>query len=29
MDIVLFAAFPYVAVIVFVIGTIWRYQTGF
>jgi len=29
MDIVLFGAFPYVAVVVFVIGTIWRYQTGF
>jgi len=29
MDILLFGAFPYVAVIVFLIGTIWRYKTGF
>lgn len=29
MDILLFGAFPYVAVVVFIIGTIWRYQTGF
>jgi len=29
MDIFLFGAFPYVALVVFFIGTIWRYQTGF
>ena len=29
MDILLFGAFPYVAVVVFLIGTIWRYKTGF
>jgi len=29
MDILLFGAFPYVAIVVFFIGTIWRYQTGF
>jgi len=29
MDIFLFAAFPYVAIVVFFVGTIWRYKTGF
>ncbi len=29
MNILLFGAFPYVAVVVFLIGTIWRYQTGY
>lgn len=29
MDSLLFVAFPYVAMIVFLIGTIWRYQTGY
>ncbi len=29
MDILLFGAFPYVAIVVFFIGTIWRYKTGF
>lgn len=29
MDILLFGAFPYVALAVFFIGTIWRYQTGY
>ncbi len=29
MNIFLFGAFPYVAIVVFFIGTIWRYKTGF
>jgi len=29
MDLLLFGAFPYVALVVFVIGSIYRYQTGF
>jgi nitrate reductase gamma subunit len=29
MNILLFGAFPYVAVVVFLIGTIWRYKSGF
>ncbi len=29
MNIFLFGAFPYVAIIVFLIGTIWRYQNGY
>jgi len=29
MDILLFGAFPYVALVIFLVGTIWRYKTGF
>jgi nitrate reductase gamma subunit len=29
MDVLLFGAFPYVALVIFLVGTIWRYKTGF
>ena len=29
MDTLLFGAFPYVAIVIFVVGTIFRYKTGF